>query len=60
MCSNNRDTRGGGTMIQLGDQANLIDQIKLNTSESLALLVDYKVHRNIIVNLIVLPGDYEL
>ena len=38
--TNTRKTRGGGTMIQLGDNVNLLEQLESGISESLSILVE--------------------
>ena len=56
--SNNRKTRGGGTMIQLGENVNLIEPLSTSLPESLAALVEVFGNKMIIL-VVYVPPRYE-
>ena len=56
--SNNRKTRGGGTMIQLGENVNLIEPLSTSLPESLAALVEVFGNK-IIILVVYVPPTYE-
>ena len=56
--SNNRKTRVGGTMIQLGENVNLIEPLSTSLSESLAALVEVFGNKMIIL-VVYVPPRYE-
>ena len=53
--TNTRKTRGGGTMIQLGDKVNLLEQLESGIPESLSILVEVSGKQFIVVLVYVRP-----
>ena len=56
--TNTRKTRGGGTMIQLGDKVNLLEQLESGIPESLSILVEVSGKQFIVV-LAYVPPRYD-